>query len=144
MDKADFYVGIGPSAEWLGSVSKCGELWAISTPILLQVNQTMYEEMVIEYIKYCEGVVANHVCQWPWEWFDSRMTDYSYTFIPEHHRVYMSMMGEDLLDPLKILQGESVTDSLILDIGYPDFPVMIDKINFEDVDKYGLESPSLI
>lgn len=143
MYKADFYVGMGPSAEWLGSVSRCGEIWAISNALLLQVNQTMYEEAVIEYIKFCEGVVANHVCEWPWDWMDSRMTDYSYTFIPEQNKVFMSMFGEELIDPIKIIQGDSVLEALT-ELGIPEFPTMIDSVPFEEVDKYGLESTAII
>ena len=144
MNKADFYVGLGPGAEWIGSVKKCGELWAITTSILLQVSRTMYEEMVIEYIQFCEGVVGDHVCKWPWDWNDSQMTDYSYIFVPEHHRVYMSMLGQDLIDPIKILQGEDILHSLVPGIGAPEFPQMIDSVCFEDVDKYGFESTALI
>lgn len=144
MERADFYVGMGLDAEWLGSVSRCGEIWAISTPILLQVNQTMYEESVIEYIKYCEGVVANHVCQWPWIWNDSRMTAFSYMFLPEYNKVFMSIMGEELLDPIKIMQGESIIESDVK-LGAPDFPLMIDQIRLEDIEaEYGYKPTTLI
>ncbi len=138
MEKADFYVGTGRKADWIGSVNRCGEIWAISTPILLQVNRTMYEEMVIEYINFCEGVVANHVCQWPWEWQDSRMTDYSYIFVPDHAKVYMSIEGGDLLDPIKVIQGESLLDANCY-LGPPMFPVMIEQVCFEDKELYGQE-----
>ena len=143
MEKADFYVGIGPKAEWIGSVSRCGEIWCLSTQILLQVNRIMYEEMVIEYIKYCEGVIGNHICKWPWNWPDSRMTEYSYLFIPEHEKVYMSILGGDLVDPVKILQGKSLMDANVM-LGPPIFPLMIEQVSFEDIDKYGFKSSAII
>ena len=139
MEKADFYVGVGRQADWIGSVAKCGEIWAVSTPILLQVNKTMYEELVIEYINFCEGIVANHVCQWPWPWADSKMTDYSYIFIPEHEKVYMSIEGGDLLDPIKIIQGKSLIEANVY-LGAPDFPPMIEQTYFEDTKLYGQKS----
>jgi len=139
MEKADFYVGDGRQADWVGSVNRCGEIWAISTPILLQVNRTMYEELVIEYINFCEGVVANHVCQWPWEWPDSSGTDYSYIFSPAHEKVYMSIQGGDLMDPIKIVQGESMTEANCF-MGPPIFPTMIDQICFEEKELHGHKS----
>ena len=136
MKKADFYVGMGRDAEWVGSVHKCGEIWALSTEILIQVNKTMYEESVVEYINLCEGIVANHVCQWPWAWADSRMTDYSYIFIPEYEKVYMSIEGGDLIDPIKIVQGRVLSES-ITHLGPPMFPLMINEIHYNDEEFYG-------
>ena len=136
MEKADFYVMTGAEADWIGSVHRCGEIWAISTQILLQVNRTMYEEMVIDYINFCEGVVANHVCQWPWDWPDSRGTDYSYIFIPEHEKVYMSIEGGDLMDPIKVVQGGSLIEANCF-MGPPIFPQMIEQVCFEEKELYG-------
>ncbi len=142
MEKADFYVGMGSNADWIGSVEKCGEVWALDTTILIQVNKTMYEELVIEYIKFYKGIVANHVCQWPWEWTDSRMTNYSYIFIPEHEKVYMSIEGGDLMDPIKVIQGESIIEANAM-LGPPIFPLMVDQICYEDMesDGYPLTTP---
>lgn len=136
MDKADFYVGIGPDAEWIGSVSKCGSPFEMLTEMLLQVNQTMYEELVIEYINYCEGVVANHICQWPWQWPDSRMTDYSYFFVPEHEKVYVSIGGDVLLDPIKLIQHGSISEA-DTHLGPPVFPMMVECECYKDDCFYG-------
>jgi hypothetical protein len=136
MEKADFYVGLGLGAEWIGSVRKYGEITSISTPIFLQVNQVMYEELVFEYIRSCEGIIANHICQWPWEWMDSRMTDYSYFFDPETSKVYVSIEGGYLLDPIKLLQGEDLITANTM-LGCPDFPTMIECVCYEDSELYG-------
>ena len=138
MKKADFYVGMGKESEWIGSVSKCGEIWALSTQILIQVNKTMYEELVVEYINFCEGIVANHVCQWPWPWADSRMTDYSYIFIPKYEKVFMSIEGGVLMDPIKIVQGKDVIEASTY-LGPPIFPLMINEIPYNDKELYGQE-----
>lgn len=141
--KADFYIGMGPSAEWLGSVHRCGELWALSTNILIQSSRVMYEELVTEYIELCKGIVAEHVCQWPWPWDDSRMTEYTYIFLPTRNKVYMSVMGEMLVDPIRLLKGEDLQTANSM-LGYPDFPVMIDRVSLEDIDQYGYETPTII
>lgn len=138
MERADFYVDLGDEADWIGSVYKCGEVWALSTQILLQVNRIMYEEMVLEYIRLCEGVEASHICQWPWEYPDSKMTMYSYIFFPGFGKVYMSIQGGDLLDPIKILQGESQEDANVL-LGPPIFPVMVELVSLDDEEIYAKE-----
>lgn len=136
MNKADFYVGMGPEADWIGSVSKCGNVYELSTPILLQVNRIMFEELSIEYIKFCEGVVANHICQWPWQWPDSRMTDFSYIFLPQMEKVYVSIQGGDLLDPIMLVQGESLIEANAM-LGPPVFPSMVEQVCFEDMETHG-------
>lgn len=136
MKKADFYVGMGRDALWVGSVSKSGEIWDMSIDILIQVNKTMYEELAVEYINFYDGIVANHVCQWPWPWADSKMTDYSYIFMPEYEKVFMSMEGGDLLDPIKIMQGKDMIESNA-HLGPPIFPIMIDQIHYNDEELYG-------
>jgi hypothetical protein len=131
MERADFYVGMGPEAKWLGSVSRCGEIWQVPLSLLIQVNQTMYEEAVAEYIDYCQGIQGNHVCMWPWDWADSRMTEYSYMYIPQHEKIYMSILGGDLLDPIKIQQGRSLIEANTL-LGPPIFPLMVDLVSYEE------------
>lgn len=131
MYNADFYVGSGRNADWIGSVKKNGDIWHIPPELLLQVNRIMFEEMVIDFIKENDGIVANHICEWPWDWTDSRMTENTYLFLPEYERVYMSILGEDLIDPVKIIQGESILDAMTY-LGPPIFPVMVEQISYED------------
>lgn len=134
--KADFYVGMGPGAEWIGSVERCGEIWTLSRDILIQVSRMMYEESVLDYIRLCGGIVGDHICKWPWDWDDSRMTEYSYIFIPKRNKVYMSVMGDMLVDPIQILQGEDMITANAM-LGYPDFPIMIDQVSFAEAEQYG-------
>ena len=126
--KADFYVGVGQDAEWIGSVSNFGEIYQIPIEIFIQVNNIMYEEKVFEFIKLCNGIIGQHPCKWPWPWEDSRMTDYSYFFIPEHEKVYASIEGNELIDPIKILQGYSLLEAST-GLGVPEFPNMKKIIN---------------
>ena len=134
MYKADFYVGTGQRADWIGSVRRNGDIWNIPPILLLQVSKIMFEELAIDFIneKQNDGIVANHICEWPWDWSDSRMTDFSYLFIPEYEKVYMSIDGGDLLDPVKIIQGKSMIDAMTY-LGPPTFPVMVEQISLEEL-----------
>jgi hypothetical protein len=105
--KADFYNGL----EWIGSIKEGGEIWNVPLLILIQVNPITFEEDVFDYIRKCDGIIANHPCQWPWDWPDSRMTDYTYIFHPSYGKVFVSLEGSDLLDPIKIYQGFSIDEA---------------------------------
>lgn len=122
--KADFYVGIGPDAEWLGSIFKGGSVWEIPTSIFIQVNQTMFEEMVLELLSSKESVVHDRGDKWDHDWSDSRLTDYTYMFDPAREKVLMYQSGTDcLVDPIKILQGYGISECIEL-YGTPKFPTM--------------------
>ena len=122
--RADFYVGLGSKADWIGSLLQDGSVWNIPIEILIQVNRIMFEELSIDFIKKCGGIVAQEDGKWPHLWSDSRMSDYSYIFHPGHEKVYMHQMGVNLLfDPVKILQGFSTIESNSF-LDTPIFPVM--------------------
>ena len=54
--RADFYIGIRNS-RWIGSLYQDGHPWNIACKILIQVNETMYEESTIEYLKLKNGII---------------------------------------------------------------------------------------
>ena len=139
MDKADFYIGNGLSSKWIGSVRRNGDVWNVPPELLLQINETMFEELAAEFIKANDGIEAMHVCQWPWDWADSRMTDYVYIFNPDHGKVYMFMSGSDcLFDSVKVIQGLSL-DEADTYIGAPTFPIMIEALILEEMEWDGSE-----
>jgi hypothetical protein len=121
--RADFYSDI----EWIGSILEGGEIWNVPLSILIQINQTMFEEEVFDYIRKCNGLIANHPCQWPWKWPDSRMTDYTYIFHPAHNKVFVSERGSDLLDPIKLVQGYTLQESEAGIVAI--FPLMKEDVN---------------
>jgi hypothetical protein len=124
MTKADFYSGLGSKRDWIGSLIRDGSVWNIPAEILLQVNKTMFEEMVMDFIRSKDGVVADDGDGWPWMWADSRMTDYSYIFLPDFEKVYMTQCPSLILvDPIKILQGESLMEANTY-LEEPAFPIM--------------------
>jgi hypothetical protein len=80
MTRADFYIGQGVDANWIGSIFHDGYPTRIPLEILICVNPILYEELVVEFIKSDKGVVRSENGKWPWLWGDSRLTDYSYIF----------------------------------------------------------------
>ncbi len=121
--KADFYSGLGSKRDWIGSIYNNGDIWNIPLELLIQVNKVMFEELTIDFIKEKGGSLSDKNDPWPWLWSDSRMTDYSYIFLPDRNKVFMSIMGNVFLDPIKIRQGEDEETSNAR-IWFPKFPCM--------------------
>jgi hypothetical protein len=123
--RADFYVGIGNQAEWLGTLLNNGDVWHTPLEIIIQESQIMYEELVIEHLKNNNGIIKDDGGKWPHKWQDSLMTDYSYIFDKHHEQVFMHQAGCDyLLNPLKIIQGYGLIESFTL-LERPAFPIML-------------------
>lgn len=129
MTKADFYVGTGSDARWIGSIRADGYPvdGLISPEIFLQVNKIMFEEMVLDLLRKGKqddwAAIADEGDPWPWLWIDSYITDYTYMFDEKLEKVIASQGGREFFDPIKIIQGEDM-DSAELSIGRPKFPQM--------------------
>ena len=121
--KADFYSGLGSKRDWIGSLSNNGDIWNIPLEILIQVNKSVFEELTLDFLRDQDGILPDLGDPWPWMWADSRCTDYSYIFLPEHEKVYMAQGCDILVDPVKILQGESLIEANVM-LGSPTFPIM--------------------
>lgn len=144
--KADFYIGLGSKRDWIGSLLNSGDVWYIPTDILIQVNRIMFEELTLDFLRLNNGIIPDQGDMWPWMWADSRFTDYSYIFLSEHSKVYMSQGGSGLVDPIKILQGESLTEADAL-LGHPTFPIMKKEayIKTEELmEQYGYSSAKIV
>ncbi len=81
--RADFYVGRGKDAEWLGSIAWKGsptsmreQGWA---SILDAACEADYRDAVNKLIETREDAAAP-VQGWPWPWDDSSVTDYAYAW----------------------------------------------------------------
>jgi hypothetical protein len=97
-----------------------GNPWNIACKILIQVNKTMYEETVVDFLEMKPG---GNVEQWLWPWEDGKLTDYSYFFSNAYGKVYTYSMREKIMfDPLKIMQGEDLNSARV-DVE-PTFPKM--------------------
>jgi hypothetical protein len=77
--RADFYVGSGASAEWLGSIAWDGYEWAKKRGCQLRKARTeaAYRKAV-EAILRDRNDATRPADGWPWPWNDSNTTDYAY------------------------------------------------------------------
>lgn len=94
--RADFYVGRGTDAEWLGSVTWDGypagfdtQFWQdADTQDKYRANITTVSGERDDWTDASEG--------WPWPWQDSRTTDYTYAW--DDGKVYFSIFGGPWLE----------------------------------------------
>jgi len=75
--RADFYVGKGKDAEWLGSIGWDGYPCGISEAVRAAADEASYRAAVSSFFATRNDVtLPEH--GWPWPWNDSGTTDYSY------------------------------------------------------------------
>ncbi len=91
--RADFYVGRGKDAEWLGSIAWDGNPEGLEAPQLLAATgEPHYREEVARLLAKCDdGTVPAD--GWPWPWDDSGTTDYTYAF--DGDQVWVSAFGTE-------------------------------------------------
>ena len=79
--RADFYVGRGPDAEWLGSIAFDGypEGGSVSRRLVLSTTEEDYRRRV-SWLLSSKDHATTPDMGWPWPWDDSRVTDYAYAF----------------------------------------------------------------
>jgi hypothetical protein len=88
--RADFYVGRGKNADWLGSIAWDGYPSAIPPPIKNAANTKEFRYLVKGFIfKREDGTFPKE--GWPWPWDNSNSTDYSYAF--DNGVVYVCCFG---------------------------------------------------
>lgn len=88
--RADFYVGRGEQAEWLGSIAWDGYPDGVVEAVLKATNAETYRDEVARFLaSHTDATLPDQ--GWPWPWEDSQLTDYSYAFDGE--RVWMSPFG---------------------------------------------------
>lgn len=88
--RADFYIGRGPEAEWLGSIAYDGYPDGIETTILDATTPKKFRAAVAKFLKERDDSTFPDQ-GWPWPWEDSRTTDYAYAF--DGGAVLASRMG---------------------------------------------------
>ena len=94
--RADFYIGRGVGAEWLGSIAWDGYPDGIPMNLLAAKDAAKFRRMVREFIsKRDDGTKPKD--GWPWPWNDSGTTDYAYAFDKGHVRA--SCFGGNWFNP---------------------------------------------
>lgn len=120
--RADFYIGRGEKAEWLGSTAWDGYPGGIDITLPerekicpgVEINKHIdfprgehlfdsknvneFKERLAQYFKNREDVTLPER-GWPWPWETSDTTDYAYAF--DDGKVYASCFGSAWFDPLK-------------------------------------------
>jgi hypothetical protein len=96
--RADFYIGKGKKAEWLGSIAWDGYPKGIPTVLLKQTSAKGFRANVTKFLASRDDSILPEQ-GWPWPWEDSCITDYAYAF--EHGKVSTSSFGSKWFDPLK-------------------------------------------
>lgn len=115
--RADFYVGRGLTAEWLGSIAWDG--YEIPDSIRRAKTTANYRRAVTRFLKDRDDATFPKD-GWPWPWEDSGTTDYAYAF--DGVRTYASVFGRPWFsakkEPRELPEGPKV-----------EFPNMKDRMN---------------
>ena len=114
--RADFYVGRGESAEWLGSYPWDGYPCGVfeDAPELFvapPVTEPEWRGFVTEFLSAQSERATTPDMGWPWPWPDSRTTDYAYAL--DGGVIYGSSFGHSWfrLDPEAENWGEVRDDA---------------------------------
>ena len=117
--RADFYIGRGESAEWLGSIAWDGypdgitpkseetemyfgsthhkdAAWPIGESLFAANTEAEFRSRLAHFFRYRDDVTLP-ADGWPWPWEDSRTTDYAYAF--DGGKVWASCFGHTWFDP---------------------------------------------
>lgn len=86
--RADFYIGRGTDAEWLGSIAWDGN--EIPDGVRRAKNKSAYKEAVKRFLEGRDDATFPKD-GWPWPWNDSATTDYAYAF--DSMRTYGCVFG---------------------------------------------------
>jgi len=127
--RADFYVGRGVEAEWLGSIAHDGYPSSIPPAIKMAAAEDAYRVAVTELlVSRMEKDATLAGDGWPWGWDDSRTTDYAYAFA--EGACWGSYFGGPWFDPLTTNPSETqdwieYEDRLV----FPVFPDMHNRRN---------------
>lgn len=76
--RADFYIGRGEQAQWLGSVAMDGYEWEGEGSALMKATTPEEFRAAVAAIQDDREDFTSPAEGWPWPWDDSRTTDYAY------------------------------------------------------------------
>ena len=77
--RADFYVGKGLNAKWIGSIAWDGYRDCIDTKLLKSTTEKQFRNRVKKFFSTRDDVTLPEQ-GWPWPWPTSEITDRSYWF----------------------------------------------------------------
>lgn len=111
--RADFYIGTGPTAVWLGSIAWEGDRIdevpktekkggdSADTLLCRKIKNARSEHefrLAVFLLLSLNDDATIPEMGWPWAWDDSRMTDYAYAFVKRRCRTFQYGQGADWPD----------------------------------------------
>lgn len=97
--RADFYVGRGRAAEWLGSIPYDGYPDGIDAAVLKSKTEAAYRKNVAAFLADPDNNATLPAMGWPWPWDDSNTSDYAYAF--DGGKVWGNGFGHGWFDATK-------------------------------------------
>lgn len=92
--RADFYVGLGAEAKWIGSVAWDGYEWEEDPTSALMQSETEADFLAaVQAIAKAREDWTSPSDGWPWPWENSQTTDRAYCF--DRGAVHVFVFGED-------------------------------------------------
>lgn len=88
--RADFYIGRGEDAKWLGSIAWDGFPGGILPSLLQATTKEEFLYRLDEFFANRKDVTLPQM-GWPWPWNDSCTTDYAYSF--DEEEVWIACFG---------------------------------------------------
>lgn len=95
--RADFYVGRGESAEWIGSIALDGYPSGLKKYKLFGADSEDAFRNAVEELLAAREDATRPEQGWPWPWETSHTTDYAYAF--DDGEVHASNFGHSWFDP---------------------------------------------
>lgn len=93
--RADFYVGRGKSAEWIGSIAFDGypDEPGVDKAVWSATSESAYRAAVADELARQTDTSTHPKQGWPWPWDTSATTDYAYAF--DDGKVWASVFGNN-------------------------------------------------
>jgi hypothetical protein len=119
--RADFFVGVGPDAEWIGSTSYDGDPGGWGQRPLAARAEDEFRAAVEEMLSDRQALVTRPSEGWPWPWNDFRTSDYAYAWDPARGAVASSgrawvTLAQMEVDRDCIYSGERLRDDEVPDM----------------------------
>jgi hypothetical protein len=126
--RADFYVGRGAEAEWIGSITWDGYPAGIDDAVFFPTTEHEYRTAVTNFLASRDDATLPTE-PWPWPWEDSGTTDYAYAY--ENGKVYASSFGHAWfeVDPNAECYGEPEDREDEGKVAFPDMSARMGSAN---------------
>ena len=101
--RADFYIGRGEKAEWIGSIAWDGYREGLPDELFSVLTEADWRKAVTEFVQNRkDGTLPKQ--GWPWPWEDSNTTDCAYAF-HEGKAIKLKTDGKEVFPNMKAIQN---------------------------------------